>query len=485
MKHASKRTSGLMLFLCTLIFSSPAFAGEADLMSMIRDLQSQMKQMQKTIGRQNDEIRELKNRGANIQAAPQTGEAPKAASMSDYEFNQMLDAATGGAQKWLKDLSLKGDLRLRYEAFDFHTGNPTNDDSRNRFRLRLRYGFEKKFNDDMKIGFSMASGESSGGVQNDPTSTNATFDKLFNFKNIFIEKAYATYAPSWAKIGPVEKLTLTGGKMDNPFEKGSSDMVWDRDVKPEGAAEKIDFKAYESSDVKVKGYVTAGQFVLDEDATTGTGDAELYAYQAGINPIIYTPWFERPVEWLSAVSYYYYSDYSAASNFLIDNATNLSGATAANQRGNINSSGLTNELDAGAFKVFENYHELSLDPYGLPVRPFYDFVINLQDSEFVNADDIASAFGLKLGGINKKGDWELSYAYKRIEHASVVGAFNDSDFGLGHADKRGSVFKAGYALTDGITLNGAAFFVNNLNTGTFGIPDEEQRRFQLDMNWKF
>ena len=90
-----------------------------------------------------------------------------------------------------------------------------------------------------------------------------------------------------------------------------------------------------------------------------------------------------------------------------------------------------------------------------------------------------------LADNGEKGDWELGLAYKRIEPESVVGAFNDSDFGLGHSGKRGSVFKLGYALTDSITLGGAAFFVNNLTTGTGGVRDEEQRRFQLDLAWKF
>ena len=87
----------------------------------------------------------------------------------------------------------------------------------------------------------------------------------------------------------------------------------------------------------------------------------------------------------------------------------------------------------------------------------------------------------------KKGDWEVSYAYKRIEYESVVGAFNDSDFGLGHSGKQGSVIKAGFALTYNITLNSAMFFVNNTGLGNAaaGIRDERQNRFQVDLVWKF
>lgn len=472
------------LFMLAVVFSSPSMAQADDgrLMAMVQDLQAQMSKMQGTINDQNNKIRQLE-RQPSVSVAPSNGEA--AAPMSDYEFNTRLDAATGGAQKWLKDLSFKGDFRLRYEAFDFRTGAVANDDSRNRFRYRLRYGFEKKFNEDMKIGFAMASGESSAGVQTDPTSTNTTFDKLFNFKDIFIEKAFATYTPSWAKVGPVEKLTFTGGKMDNPFEKGSSDMIWDRDVKPEGAIEKIDLNLIDGEQLDMKGYFTAGQFVLDEDSATGGADASLFAYQIGMNPIMYTSFLERPVEWLSAVSFYNYRNYTRNSNFLIDNATLLSGASATNQRGNFNSTGLTTELDAARFRVLDFYNEFTLTPKGIPVRPFFDWAHNVADADLIEGEKDAWALGLKVGGIVKKGDWEVGYTYKRIPTGSVVGAFNDSDFGLGHSAKVGSVFKAGYALTDNITLNSAAFFVENLNTGNPVFIDEQQRRFQVDLNWKF
>ena len=72
------------------------------------------------------------------------------------------------------------------EAFKKHGTGAAEDDPRNRFRMRLRYGFEKKLGSDFKVGFGMASGESAvnNGHQGDPTSTNQTFTNLFNFKNV-------------------------------------------------------------------------------------------------------------------------------------------------------------------------------------------------------------------------------------------------------------------------------------------------------------
>lgn len=450
--------------------------------SIVEQLQKTVGDLQTTAANQAQEIRQLKSRKPEVQMVSSGAETAVPAAMTDKDFEAMLSTATGGANKWLKDLSFKGDLRLRYEAFEQSSGHPSETDDRNRFRYRLRYGFEKKFSDEMKIGFAMASGEQSGGTQVDPTSTNTTFDNLFNFKDVFIEKAYAMYTPKFAKVGPIKTLTITAGKVDNPFEKGSSDIIWDRDVKPEGIYEKVDINLYDTPDVGITAYLTAGQFVLDEDGTIG-GDAELYAQQAGINAVFPTPFFERAVNFHSAGSWYSYHDYEDFSNFLIG-GTSLA-------RGNVNIDGNAAQLDAKDFEVIELFNELTFYPAGAtPVNVFFDIVGNPADRSVaasIDGENLAWASGIKVGRVKKKGDWELSYVYKRIEANSVVGAFTDSDFGAtGHADKRGSVIKAGYGVTDNLQLGLAAIFVNNLNTGTVsGLRDEEQKRFQMDAIWKF
>ena len=483
-------TSALLSIV--LLPVAPVMADDAQLITLVNELQKQMVQMQKTIDQQSDKIRNIEKREPQIQVAgPSSAEAAKPVPMSDYDFNQMLDTATGGAQKWLKDLKFSGDLRLRYDGFNYGSGSPSVSDDRNRFRYRLRYGFEKTFNQDMKAGFEMASGEyptiagtslGSQAVHADPTAANTSFDNNFNFKPIYIERAYGTYTPHFlAKKGILNKTEITGGKMNNPFEKGSTDMIWDRDVKPEGVYEKADFKLLDTPDLKFNSYFTAGQFVLDEDASTG-GDANLFAYQLGLNPVIYTSLFERPIDILQAFSYYGYPGYARKSNFIIG-GTSLA-------RGNANIDNNPAELDAGQFNVFESYSEVAIYPQGLPVRFHMDLAGNPsadpQDPSITGgSENFAAGFGVKLGSVVKKGDWELGYQYKRIPANAVVGAFTDSDFGDGHADKAGSVIKAAYAITDAITLNGTMFFVHNLNAGTAGVIDQNQDRFQVDLSWKF
>lgn len=466
----------------------------ADTMGSVEDFMSklskQMTEMQKTIEqqgqlitRQSEKIKQLENRSPRIEMGGSSVESTDPQKEKE-KFEKNLAEKIGDSDKWLKDLKFFGDGRLRYEAFDFTSGNPSESDSRNRFRYRLRVGAEKKFNDQFKAGFALASGEQALGTNGDNVSTNTTFDNNFSLKDIFIDRAYAIYNPNWAKVGPITKAEIGGGKFANPFEKGSSDMIWDRDVRPEGAYEKIDLRLYEGDNVIVKGYGLLGQFILDEDSSAANNaDAELYAFQAGLDFGIMTPLSEKPVNWLSALSWYSFSDYTNVSNFTVG-GTSLA-------RGNSNFVGSSTELDAGDFEIVELYNEIKLYPFGdtilndVALTPFFDIATNLQNKSQQNDESLTWAFGAKLGGLKKKGDWEIGYTYKRIENDAVVGAFNDSDFGLGHSGKRGSVFKLGYALTDNIQLNGAAIFVNNLTTGTASVRDEEQRRFQADLVYKF
>jgi len=497
-----------------MTFSSAAFADEAQLMDMVKQMQQQMTEMQSTVTAQKAEIQALKANGGSIQKAPGGVEATP--PMSEAEFNQRLSDSTGGANKWLKDLKFSGDLRMRYEAFHL-TGNrndgttpPVNkyQPDRNRFRFRLRYGFEKTFSPEVKVGFSMASGEKSAAAgsaspysvyNTDPISTNQTLGQLSDFKSIWIEKAYATYTPEWAKIGDSDRLSvsgleITGGKFTNPFEKGSTDMIWDRDLKPEGAYEKIDARLLKTDSLDLKAYGIAGQFVLQESGNVGTKDANLWAYQAGLNPVFYVSGMERPIDALSALSIYSYQNYTQLNNWDIGGSSGVSQANGNPTNGA--------RLAAENFNILSLYQEINFYPYGIPVKPFAEFARNMSNrsgtpatgptTNSMQGGEDAWSLGLTLGKLTKKGDLQGSYQYKYIGANSVVGAFNDSDFGgynYGGTDKQGSVIKLGYNLTDYLTLNGACYLVRpitqrDLTTNGMQV-DQSVRRFQLDMTYKF
>jgi len=470
-----KQQRGIKLFsilTAVMLAASPAArADEESLTQMVKDLQKQMANMQSTIDQQNHKIRQLENRPMSVtQTVEPAAQNSAPVAMTDSDFTGLLNTTTGGADKWLKDLKFKGDLRLRYEGAHHSKGNPAHSGNLNRFRFRLRYGFEKLFGPEMKIGFRLASGSTG-----DPTSTNQTFTGNFVDKTHVIDQAYAIYTPNWGKIGPIQKLELGGGKFNNPFTRGSSDLIWDGDVNPEGAYEMIDATFVDTEDFALKGFLTMGQMILQQAAHTAANqNSELYAFQLGVNPEVKVG--DMPLKFLSAASYYNYSDFAHGGNF---------GALAG---GNPNVDTEAGTLDANQFKVLDFMQSVELKPVDfLPVmKPWFEYAFNTDANTKIDAsaagENTAWGAGLKLGKTKAKGDWELSYAYKFIQANSVVGAFNDSDFG--HSGRRGNVISFQYKLTDNLTTGITAFLVNNLNHDTLTRDQEEKRAF-ADLVWSF
>ncbi len=130
---------------------------------------------------------------------------------------------------WIKNIKLSGDLRMRYE-YD-HRDTTTNDDpERNRGRFRWRLGVDTKIVDDVTMGFGLASGSG------DPRTIDQTFDSSFSKKLLNINYAYAQYKP-------LQWLSLMAGKIrTNPIFRANSlgswpsELLWDNDITPEGAA---------------------------------------------------------------------------------------------------------------------------------------------------------------------------------------------------------------------------------------------------------
>jgi hypothetical protein len=117
-----------------------------------------------------------------------------------------------------------GDVRMRGESF-FQSGVP----DRNRARIRVRFGFEGRLNEDFIGGAALATG-----TLGDPSTANETFTNNFDRKTIALDKAYITYSPSYFRA-----LQLTGGKFAPTWQKSS--VTLDPDVNPEGFVERLSF----------------------------------------------------------------------------------------------------------------------------------------------------------------------------------------------------------------------------------------------------
>ena len=154
-------------------------------------------------------LKKLVEKGVITQA-----EADVLAEESNSEFNNSMPS-------WVNSLTLKGDLRLRYDhTYDSASNGASAED---RWRYRFRFGGTAEMNNGVKTGFRLASGGTS-----DLGSTNTTIDGGFRRDDFYLDQA-------WAQMD-LGEVTVIGGKNPN-FEKTGwklSKALFDGDITPEG-----------------------------------------------------------------------------------------------------------------------------------------------------------------------------------------------------------------------------------------------------------
>ena len=159
-----------------------------------------------------------------------------------------------------------GDMRVRGESYSQKYSGCTLCNDRNRARVRVRFGFEGKLNEDFIAGIALASG-----TLGDPTTTNETLTNNFDRKTIGLDRGYITYNPVAAKW-----FSATAGKFAYTWARTS--MTFDPDVNPEGFVEKFS-KDFEKVPVVKNVNVQFMQLLFNE--VTGTSSKSLGIYGAG------------------------------------------------------------------------------------------------------------------------------------------------------------------------------------------------------------
>jgi len=117
-----------------------------------------------------------------------------------------------------------GDIRVRGE--DIFQDCPTCV-TRNRARLRVRFGLDGRLNDNFVGGFALATGSLA-----DTTSANETLTNFFERKTIGLDRGFVTFNPLAAKW-----LSITGGKFAYTWTRTS--LTLDPDINPEGFNQKL------------------------------------------------------------------------------------------------------------------------------------------------------------------------------------------------------------------------------------------------------
>ncbi len=162
-----------------------------------------------------------------------------------------------GLEETLGRFRWTGDVRVRGESYFQGYSGCTLCNDRNRARVRVRFGFEGKLNENFTAGVALASG-----TLGDPTTTNETLTNNFDRKTIGLDKGYITYNPVAAKW-----FSATAGKF--AFTWARTSVTFDPDINPEGFVEKFS-KDFESVPIVKNLNVQFMQLLYNEVAGTST-----------------------------------------------------------------------------------------------------------------------------------------------------------------------------------------------------------------------
>jgi Putative porin len=350
-----------------------------------------------------------------------------------------------------QEVKVKGDVRIREEYID-----EEGKDSRNRLRLRARVGIDAVVNPTVKANVRMASGSE------DPVSTNQTLGDFFGKKGLNLDIASVTWTP--ANLGG---LNFTGGKMANPFDTISKDLIWDSDLTPEGIAANLS-----TGDDAFKITLNAGGFQMversadDETLLFGGTLAADSKLGEGMNLRIGGGLFQ----------YENVEGYDLAED---DSGTQKSfGNSKVDEKDPADPTGKTvlNSTYASEYSVAEAFLKLGLD-VGVPLAVYADYAVNTE----ADKDDTGYLFGLTLGAAKDPGSLELDYNYRSLEKDAVFGAFTDSDSLGGGTNGEGHRLQLLYQVAKN-TAASATYFMQTKDPDGKDIDFD---RFQLDFLVKF
>ena len=352
--------------------------------------------------------------------------------LSGFTVAMAQDAAAPSS--WADKISLKGDVRARYESID-----EDGKDTRDRGRIRARLGAYAEVSDEVDAAIALASGN------DDPVSTNETLDNGFSTKDARLDLAYIDLHPS-ALPG-----NLVLGKMTKPFIN-VNDLIWDGDLNPEGAALNLEF----GEDTKLFAHV--GSFWAEERSSES--ETMLYSAQAAAEIAL------DPAKVTVGASYYMY-DNMAGFAPLYDEADSFGNSVVEDADGN-----LSYLYD---YELVELFTKIGLK-VGLPVELSANYVVNQEADE----NDTGYMVGIKFGKIKDPGSLDVGYSFRELEADAVVGVFSDSDFIGGGTDGSGHKLTLNYLIAKNLT-GGLTYFMSEkgVDSGT------DYDRLQVDLVVKF
>lgn len=410
------------------------------------------------------------------------------------------------------ELKLYGDLRLRYQYDNLDdqiaradssnpNGRDRNDSQRSRYRFRLRLNADFKLQGGFFGGVRLQTSENSD-------SADQTYEDGFKNYGIFISRAYLGWKNEW--------LTVTGGKVPNPFY--TTDLVWDNDINPTGLTQSVRFHELFGSERSVESYSKDGKSVASTEAVKPPWEVTL-----NLGEFIYDDNPEGAFDndasddaYIIAgqlvATYKFSKDFSAtiAPGVMLFNAADLSGFS--NAGAFSDASGVSGE--SRKLTIITAPGDVSFKLGSVATKFYWDFAYNTQGqgrvddiyqvlsvrpdgeirSKHQSVDDFAFLVGVEFGKLKKAGDWSVNLNYRQTGIAAVDPNLNDSTFALSFLNTRGPQIGVAYNVTDFLTASVIYSKAWNLRDNLFGgqatggagiAPGNSIDVLQVDLNVKF
>lgn len=352
------------------------------------------------------------------------------------------------ANKFIDQLTLKGDLRARYEIRDkdYKEGQGS-DISRDRWRTRFRVGgvWDNKA-ENWQVGAGLASGS------DDPTSTNDTWSesKPFETGDIRLDYAYAKH--KW------DDFAFTIGQHANPYK--SSWVLWDGDVRLAGLT--AQYGAKEGIFATLGGY--SAKLVNDDNTATLVAGQAGYKGKAG------------------AAAYTLAAGYHTYSKSLINEGA------AAFSLNNV-------DEDKYELNIGDLYGKVSFPAGPVKLSLYGQIWQNFGADGNIGQSQAGSSFtqkpedadtGWVFGADAKYGAFKLGYAYSVVEADSLFGYLSDSDFGdgLSKTNKKGHRVQAGYAITKNWSAD-VTWLSFERDEDYAAAKEDQVDIYQFDVSYKF
>lgn len=418
----------------------------------LAEIREQLQGLMQRVDKLEQENQALKSENEKLQAEGDYLKAETRGLRKDTVSTGAEVAKVKGSD-WAGKVTVKGDMRYRYEAIADDTAtNAAGVTAADRYRdrIRARLNVEAKATDNILVGIGLTTTE--GG---DPRSGNQSLTGVFSRKSVDLDLAYVDWKfASWGG--------LVGGKMKQPFVKGGQNLFWDNDINPEGIAFTFNRGIW---------FGSAYNFWLNEVSgaeTALTSDAMMHGAQIGAR---------LPIGGSTLTLAAHYYDLSAAQGRV---PAPLFGG---NANGNTTIGTAPNIALAFDYEVADLLLQFDTTLGGRPLQLWAEAAQN-QDPDDL---DTAWSAGVLFGRASNARTWEVGAMYQSLEKDAVFAQLIDSDFAAGVSDNQGWALRFGYAPVRNWALN-ATYFLTQRNADVangFGQTEVDYDRLQLDFNVKF